>query len=96
MSAEWVRTHTVGGRIIGEFASSEHAQRPMAVVMTLHGPEIVPRDSLIPLETSDVIDSLAHSFEDVIDAAERVGYTLEAIQAAVALALQRRAPTRPQ
>jgi hypothetical protein len=30
-----------------------------------------------------VIDSLAHSFEDVIDAAERVGYTLEAIQTAV-------------
>ena len=96
MSAEWVRTHTVGGRIIGEFVSSEHAQRAMAVVMTLHGPEIVPRDTLIPLDSRDVVDSLAHRFEDVIDAAERVGYTREDIQAAVALALQRRAPTRPQ
>ena len=96
MSAEWVRTSTVGGRIIGEFASSEHVQRPMAVVMTLHGPEIVPRDTLIPLDSRDVVDSLAHRFEDMIDVAERVGYTLEDIQAAVALALQRRAPTRPQ
>jgi hypothetical protein len=89
---EWVRTHTIGGRIVGEFAGGEPDRRLMAVIMTLHGPEIAPRDTLLPLDAQDVIDSLAHRFADLIDAAQRVGYSAEDIQAAMALALQRQQP----
>ncbi|NNJ12985.1 hypothetical protein EKD04_021910 [Chloroflexales bacterium ZM16-3] len=38
----------------------------------------------------DVIGSLSHRIEDVIDAAERVGYTTEEIRAAIDLALHRK------
>jgi hypothetical protein len=89
---EWVRTHTIGGRVVGEFAGDQPDRRLMAVIMTLHGPEIAPRDTLLPLDAQDVIDSLAHRFEDLINAAQRVGYSPEDIQAAAALALQRHQP----
>lgn len=89
--AQWGRTHAFGGRIVGEFTSTDRTPpRQMAVIMTLSGPEIAPRDTLIPLEPSEVIGSLAHRIEDVLDAAEQVGYTPYEIWAAVELALQRK------
>lgn len=95
-TARWVRTHAFGGRIIGEFTSTDSTPpRQMAVIMTLSGPEIAPRDALIPLDHDDMIGSLSHRIEDVIDAAERVGYTPDEIRAAVELALRRKA-TLPQ
>jgi hypothetical protein len=88
---EWVRTHTVEGRIVGEFTSTEGGTpRQMAVIMTVNGPELAPRDTLIPLDTDYVIASLSHRFEDLIEAAERAGYQPEAIRAAVEQALSRR------
>jgi hypothetical protein len=87
---EWVRTHTIEGRIIGEFMSTEGGtSRLMAVIMTVSGPELAPRDTLIPLDADYVIASLSHRFEDLIEAAERVGYQPETIRAAVELALSR-------
>jgi hypothetical protein len=88
---QWARTHTVGGRIVGEFTNHESAPpRQMAIIMTLNGPEIAPRDTLMPLDHDDVIGSLSHRIEDVIDAAERVGYTTDDIHAAIDLALRRK------
>ncbi|MFV9505458.1 MAG: hypothetical protein AB4911_12960 [Oscillochloridaceae bacterium umkhey_bin13] len=91
VTAQWARTHAFGGRIVGEFTSTETIPpRQMVVIMTLNGPEIAPRDALIPLDDDDVIGSLAHRIEDVLDAAEQVGYNPDEIRAAVALALQRK------
>lgn len=88
---EWARTHTFGGRVVGEFTSTDSTPpRQMVVIMTLHGPEIAPRDTLIPLDHDDVIGSLSHRIEDIIDAAERVGYSADEIRAAVELALRRK------
>ncbi|WP_322489318.1 hypothetical protein [Chloroflexus sp.] len=88
---QWVRTHTIEGRIVGEFTSTESGTpRLMAVIMTVNGPELAPRDTLIPLDADYVIASLSHRFEDLIEAAERVGYTPEMIRAAVERALTRR------
>lgn len=90
-TAQWVRTHTFGGRIIGEFTSMDSTPpRQMAVIMTLHGPEIAPHDTLIPLDNDDVIGSLAHRIEDLLDAAEKVGYTADEIRAAIELAVRRK------
>jgi|GEM_PF-3189487 len=95
-TAQWARTHAFGGRIIGEFTSTASSPpRQMAVIQTLNGTEIAPRDTLIPLEPQDVIGSLALRIEDVLDAAERVGYTVEEMRAAVEQALQRKA-AQPQ
>ncbi len=89
---EWVRTHTIEGRIVGEFTSTEGGTpRQMAVIMTVNGPELAPRDTLIPLDADYVIASLSHRFEDLIEAAERAGYQPEAIRAAVEKALERHA-----
>lgn len=91
-TAQWARTHAFGGRIVGEFTNTDSTPpRQMAVIMTLNGPEIAPRDALIPLDHDDVIGSLSHRIEDLIDAAERVGYTSDEIRAAVELALRRKA-----
>jgi len=91
-SAHWARTHAFGGRIVGEFTNTDVTPpRQMAVVMTLNGPEVAPRDTLIPLDHAEVIGSLSHRIEDVLDAAERVGYTPDDIRAAVELALRRKA-----
>lgn len=82
----------MAGRIIGEFTSHETGvPRLMAVIMTLRGPELAPRDTLIPLDEDDVIASLSHRFEDLIEADEQVGYQPEAIRAAVEQAIERRA-----
>lgn len=90
--AQWARTHAFGGRIAGEFVDDTATPpRPMVVIMTLHGPEIAPRDTLIPLDPAEVIGSLSHRIEDVLDAAERVGYTPEEIRVAVEQALRRKA-----
>ncbi|MBP1467942.1 hypothetical protein EYB53_019655 [Candidatus Chloroploca sp. M-50] len=76
--------------------STEHTPpRRMAVIMTLHGPEIAPYDALIMLEHDDVIGSLAHRIEDVLDAAVRVGYTHDDLRAAVELAVRRKAAVSP-
>lgn len=87
---EWVRTHTIEGRIVGEFTSTEGGtSRLVAVIMTVNGPELAPRDTLIPLDADYVITSLAHRFEDLIEAAERAGYQPDMIRAAVERALTR-------
>jgi len=91
-TAQWARTHAFGGRIVGEFTSTESSPpRQMAVILTLHGPEIAPRDTLIPLEPQDVIGSLALRIEDLLDAAARVGYTADEMRVAVEQAFQRKA-----
>jgi len=90
---ERVFTHTIEGRVVGEYTSTEGATpRQFAVIMTLSGPELAPRDMRLPLDTNDVIESLAQRIEDVIEAAARVGYQPEAIRGAVARALTRQAP----
>jgi hypothetical protein len=87
---QWARTHSFGGRIVGEFISLDDNARPMVVLMTINGPQVAPRDSLIPLDQQDIVDSLAQRVEDLLDAAERVGYSPDAIQTAIEAALRRR------
>jgi hypothetical protein len=89
-TASWVRTHSFGGRVVGEFISEDAAVRRMAVIQTLSGPEIAPSDALIPLDQAEVIGSLAQRVEDLLDAAERVGYSPDEMRAAVEQALQRK------
>ena len=87
--AEWARTHAVGGRVVGEFLdTTQSPPRPMVVLMTLSGPELAPRDSLIPLEPADVVGSLAQRLADVLDAAARVGYSPDEMRQAVEQALR--------
>ena len=57
--------------------------------MTLDGPELAPRDTLIPLDANEVTDTLAHRFEDLLTAAERVGYSSATVRAALERAFTR-------
>lgn len=91
---QWVRTHAFGGRMIGTFIHTDSsAPREMAVILTLRGPEIAPRNTLIPLAHDEVIGSLARRIEDLLDAAERVGYTLTDMRDALERALQQKVET---
>jgi hypothetical protein len=87
--AQWARTHTFGGRVVGEYLdATQTPPRPMVVLQTLSGPEIAPRDALIPLDPEDVVGSLAQRLADVLDAAARVGYSPDEMRQATEQALR--------